>query len=101
MSKLIFVNLILDLNIKDKYGRTPLHLACWNSHSKMIEILLQNSNNINKDLYTKDINEKTPFDLLNLKIENKWTPFHWACNFGSVKMAEGFSATLILYSNLL
>lgn len=90
MSKLIFVHLILDMNIKDKYKRTPLHLACWNSHSKIIEKFLENSKNINTDLNTKDVTEKTPFDLLNLKIENKWTPFHWACNFGSVKMAEIF-----------
>ena len=37
----------IELNAKDKYGTTAFHLACENGHSKVSEMLIQKSAEVN------------------------------------------------------
>ena len=36
-----------DVNVKDKDGWTPLHLAAWKSHKKIVELLIDKGANVN------------------------------------------------------
>lgn len=43
------------INIKDKFGSTPLHLAVQNGHAEAVELLVKYRANLN----LLDINEKS------------------------------------------
>ena len=57
----------IDLNSRDRNGRTPLHLVCERGQTKVAELLIQNSSEFNGKfnicLNTKDKNGYTPLDL--------------------------------------
>ena len=56
------------------FGSTPLHLASYYGHPKVVSILIQKSSELNIDL--------------NAKIISGWTAFHMACINGHSKTAE-------------
>ncbi len=47
-----------DVNLKDNWGRTPLHYAAMGGHKEIAELLITNGANINK----KNDEGKTPLD---------------------------------------
>ena len=47
-----------DVNLKDNWGRTPLHYAVMGGHKEIAELLITNGANINK----KNDEGKTPLD---------------------------------------
>ena len=51
----------IDVNAKDMYGKTGYHLACQNSQVRIVESLIKNSVEFNKDLNAK-VNGKTGYD---------------------------------------
>ena len=55
----------IDINVVDKKGRTPLYLASWLRHLKVIEILLKDPNiDVNKGMF---IDQSTPFVIASKK----------------------------------
>ena len=44
----------IDLNIKERFGRTAFHRACENGHSEIVEMLIKNASSTNIDLNIKD-----------------------------------------------
>ena len=66
-----FLNRGGDIMLKDKYGRTPLHIAASMNHVKMIEWLV--SHNV-------DIEAET--------FDERQTPFHYAARYNSVEALE-------------
>ena len=51
------INQHVPVSLSDKYGVTPLHLACKNQESEMVELLINSGANVN----VGDINMMTPF----------------------------------------
>ncbi|CCF56722.1 hypothetical protein KAFR_0B04260 [Kazachstania africana CBS 2517] len=88
----------------------PLHQACINNDLHMVQELIENSENIKRDLTEKDIDGRTPLhwatsfqyseiiqlllnnmkaiDLDNLKDDAGWTVFHIACSIGNLSIVE-------------
>ena len=55
-------------------GETALHLACRNGHSKIVEMIVQNSADFNINL--------------NVKTEDGMTAFHFVCKKGHFEIAD-------------
>jgi len=53
-----------DVNIRDRQGRTPLHVAAMRGHAKIVEVLLAKG--------------ADP----TLEDNDGWTPLHWAMSGG-------------------
>ena len=49
-----------DVNVKDKVGWTPLHLAAFNGHKEIVELLIANGADVNAK--SDDVG-RTPLDL--------------------------------------
>ena len=49
---------VTDVNAKDKYGMTPLHMAAEYGHKEIVELLFTNGANVN----AKDEKDRTPLD---------------------------------------
>jgi ankyrin repeat protein len=62
-------------NIKDDYGRTPLHDACWSStpNFEIMEILIKNSNT--DLLLAVNVRGHTPFDYARKEHWGAWVHF--------------------------
>ena len=58
---------IIDFNVADQIGDTPLHRACYNGHFEVVKFLLENSNEKEIDIYKKNNNQRTAEDLARLK----------------------------------
>ena len=65
-------NIYINLNARNSYEETGFHLACKHGHSKVVEVLMKNS------------------DHLNLHARNKdgRTGFHLACMLGRIKVVD-------------
>ena len=93
----------VDLNTKDKYGSTPLHLSAYAGHKEIVELLIKN----NADLSVKDKDgaaslhyaaaggqmETTGFLIskgadVNLKNKIYETPLDAAIDWGDSKTAD-------------
>ena len=48
----------VDVNAKDEFGWTPLHLAAWVGHKEIAELLIENGTDVN----AKDEEGFTPLD---------------------------------------
>ena len=68
------------LDAQDRYGRTPLHLACKQGHFKVVQALL-------KYLLEFDQNQDIS---LNIRNSNDWSALHNACYFGHTKIVKLF-----------
>ena len=102
-----------DLNAKELYtGNTAFHLACNNSNSKIVEMLIKKSTEFNIDLNAKDVFGETAFhhacrnghslivetliqnstefniDLNAITKQDGYTPFHIACLWGGKKIIK-------------
>jgi ankyrin repeat protein len=66
----------VDVNAKDKYGRTPLHMTPINGHKEIVELLIAEG---------ADVNAKT---------ESGWTPLHSAADGGN-KVCQQIAELLI------
>ena len=51
-----------NVNAKDEYGDTPLHLAALMGHKEIFDILI----NANADVNAKDANNQTPLDIAQI-----------------------------------
>ena len=102
----------IDLNAKDRRGRTAFHLACANDQFEVAKMLVQNSLDMNIDLNAKDSDGDTAFyfAFFNCNIESKISEmifqnstefkidliitidgknaFHWACSEGVLNVIE-------------
>jgi ankyrin repeat protein len=63
----------IDVNAKDNYGFTALHLACYYGHTECCKLLLEHKD---IDVNAKDIDA-------NAKDQSGWTALHWACIRGN------------------
>ena len=103
-----FTKVEIDPNAKSN-GLTIFLWACKKGHTKMTEVLIQNSSDLNVQLNEKESSGRTGFHLaiesgclelvdilmknsaqfgieLNAKDERSWTPFHLACIFGKTNI---------------
>ena len=92
---ILLINIGLSINLKDKKGQTPIHLACYNDNINIVKYVIENCNfNINDVDYDGDtliINSSslnyTDLSLFlidsnsNLKLccKKKLSPLHWSC----------------------
>merc|ERR1719491_1177551 len=62
------------LNVRDRFGRTPLHHACMSSHPNFdnIEVVIRH---VPRILLFEDDNGKIPFDLIPSRCDEAWTRF--------------------------
>lgn len=60
----------VDVNIKDEYGNTALHNACFNGSIELAEFLIENEAD------------------MNIKNEYGWTALHNACHFEEFELAK-------------
>lgn len=99
----IFLSFSGLINLKDNYGQTPLHRACNEGRSDIVELLLKNKATLSKDKYghtglhlaCSKGHEKVVFTLLqkfaakvNEKDGNGNTPLHRTCLKDYAKVAE-------------
>lgn len=80
---------ILDFNVRDDYGNTPLHVACSHGHYEIVKTLLIYARYLNIDV--------------NPRSDDGWTPLHEAVYFEEneiVKLMLHLSKMLQLNHNL-
>ena len=59
----------IDVNLKDKFGDTPLHKAALNGHKVIAELLIAEGADVN----TMDNLGRTPLTIAIASRDNKWT----------------------------
>ena len=57
----------IDLNAKDAYGETALYYACEMGHLEIVELILQNSPDLDVTLNSRNNLGKTPLDIAVMK----------------------------------
>ena len=65
----------VDVDVRDDFGRTPIHDACWTSKPNiaMMDLLI---NNVPPDmLLTEDVRGHTPFDYARKEHYDEWTQY--------------------------
>ncbi len=60
-----------DIDVKDRYGRTPLHHAAYFGHYKIAELLIKKGADVNA-----------------MEAKSKITPLHWSAWRGHIEMAK-------------
>ena len=74
------VEINIDLNSKDKDGRTAFHWACLLSRTSVVNIMINNSESLNLDLTAQDNEGKTGFKLAQDEVQRQMQYGH---NHGS------------------
>ena len=87
------MNFGVDVDAVDKYGYTPLHLACYCHHESIVELLIGEHNVDTKDHGCPKFSDETVPLLKNGADVNainkcKEAPLHLACRSGSVIITE-------------
>ena len=106
-----FKDVIAELNEKCDADETAFHVACEEGYTRIVEMILENSSELNIDLNAKEDLGETAFHLasmsghakivemlinnyaefnidLNAKDDEGWTAFHYACQNGHPKILE-------------
>jgi len=100
-----------DMNAKDRWGNTALHLACWNGQTETAQLIIHYLKKLDIDLNAKNdcgdtalhlacidgqtetaqliIKNSIDFDIdLNAKSDYGRTPLHWACINGQTETVQ-------------
>lgn len=65
---------LVSLRVRDDYGRTPMHDACWSStpNFPLLELLIEHDPDL---LLVKDVRGHSPFSYVRRNHWNEWTSF--------------------------
>ena len=63
----------IDLNVRDRSGRTGFMGACQRGHLRIVKLLIENRAKYGINIQTKDNSGLTALDLVNKEIEYEWS----------------------------
>jgi ankyrin repeat protein len=75
MASFLITEARVDVDVRDDFGRTPMHDACWTSKPNvaMMDLLI---NNVPPDmLLTEDVRGHTPFEYARKEHYEEWTQY--------------------------
>ena len=73
--KLFITSKNINFNETDSNGLTPLHYACQNGNTEIVQLILQHSESLNIDVNATDF-------------DKEMTPMHFACKYGHTEAVK-------------